>query len=168
VQGGDGLLVDRFHRDGVVLPVTSGLEQGLGIGPVGLGPVAVAADLGGRQEGHAVPVGLELAGPVMGRAASFHQDIGRWVLGEEALEAAPGEPTMLVHHPGRLRDGDVEDRLCHVYGNQRSVHLGLLSPIVASKGRSTSGTLVPFGGRSPSHQLPPRRCRSSGLRHIAA
>jgi hypothetical protein len=48
VQGSDGLLVDGFDRDRMDLLVARGLEQGFGVGAIGLGAVAVTADLGRR------------------------------------------------------------------------------------------------------------------------
>jgi hypothetical protein len=77
MQGGDGLLVDGFDGDGSDLLVASGFEEGFGIGTVGLVALAIPGHVSGRKQRHLMAEGLELAPPVMGRAASLHQDVGR-------------------------------------------------------------------------------------------
>ncbi len=86
VERAERLLLDGFHRDAVDRFVAGGLEERLGIGAIGLVPVAVASDVGGRQERDAVPERLELPAPVMGRAAGLQEDLGGRAVGEEAAE----------------------------------------------------------------------------------
>lgn len=72
----------------------------------------------------AVAEGLELAPPVMGRAAGFHDHLGRLPFSEEAPVPGAAEAVTLVHPPGLVRDRDLEDRLCPIHPDLRSVHVG--------------------------------------------
>jgi hypothetical protein len=67
VQGIGGLLVDGFNRDGKDVLVASGLEEGFGVGAVGLVALAVASHMSGWKQRDLVAEGLELTPPVMGR-----------------------------------------------------------------------------------------------------
>jgi len=69
---------------------------------------------------------LELAGPMVSRAAGFHDDARRWLRGEEFEKARAAEPTLGANSAGRGRDRDLENGLCEVDGDGCSLLHGLL------------------------------------------
>jgi hypothetical protein len=134
VQGVDGLLIDGFDGDGRDGLVASGFEEGLGIGPVGLVALAIAGHVSGGQQSHGVAEGLELPAPVVGGAAGFHEDAGRWLMQEEGTEASATEAMLLMDLTGSMRHGDLEDGLCEIDGHVRIVHEDS-SPVFGLRGR---------------------------------
>ena len=66
---------------------------------------------------------LEFAAPVMGRAAGLQEHVGRRARGEEPPEARARQPVPFVDAAGRMRDRHLEDRLCQVDADLRSVHV---------------------------------------------
>jgi hypothetical protein len=111
VQRDHGLLLDRLHRHPAQGLVAGGFEQGLGVGPVGLVAVAIAGHVPRMQERDPMPQLLELAAPVMGRAAGLQQHLGGGVLGKETAESRPGQAPALPHLAGHGGDRDLEDGL---------------------------------------------------------
>jgi hypothetical protein len=84
--------------------------------------VAVAGHVAGVQQRDAVAHRLELAAPVVRRAASLHYDLRGLVLREEGVHAATRKALARVDAPRRVRYRDLEDGLCQVDTDARSVH----------------------------------------------
>jgi hypothetical protein len=101
VQRHDGLLLDRLHRHPAQGLMAGGFQERPGVGPLGLVPVAVASGVPRMEQRHLMPPLLELAAPVMRRAAGLQQDLGGRVLGEEGADACPG-PASLSRHAGAV------------------------------------------------------------------
>jgi len=64
--------------------------------------------------------------PVMGRAARLHHDVHRRVSRQEPFELWPREPLSSDHAPRCIRHRELENRLCQVHTDRRSIHVGLL------------------------------------------
>ena len=64
--------------------------------------------------------------PVVRGAAGFHHDPAHGAVGEPALELPAGEAVALNHPPVLIGHGELENVLCQVDGDGRSIHLGLL------------------------------------------
>ena len=115
MQCSDRLLIDRLDRHRIDRLVAGRLENRLGVGPIGLVTVAVAAHIGWWQQQHGVAQRLELAAPVVSRPTRFHQNLDRLVLGEEALEPTTRQPVLLVDPTRRPGHCDLEDGLCEIH-----------------------------------------------------
>jgi hypothetical protein len=87
MQRRERLLFDRLDRHGIDRLVATRLQERDRIGAVRLVAVPIARDVARRQQPHAMAECLELAPPVVRRAARFHQHIRTLVLSEEATEA---------------------------------------------------------------------------------
>ncbi len=126
VQSGQGLLGDGLHGDGVDVLVAVRLEQPPGVGAVRL----VAEDVGPggvRREQHdLVTEGLELAAPVVRRAAGLEQNGGRRLVGAELHERGPGQPALLADLTGSHGHRDFENFLGHIDSDGGRFHAGLL------------------------------------------
>jgi hypothetical protein len=133
VQRIDGLLIEGFDGDWSDILITSGLEEGFGIGSVGFVALAVASHVGGREQRDLMAKGLELASPVMSRATGFHKDVGRRMVQEEVPEPLAREPMLLIDATGGMGDGDLKDGLCEIHGDLGSIHEGF-SPRVWPSG----------------------------------
>ncbi len=70
----DGLLLDRLDAHRADIGRAGRFVQGCGIGGVGLVAANVGAHVLGGQQAHLDTQGIEPAGPVVGRAAGFHDD----------------------------------------------------------------------------------------------
>jgi hypothetical protein len=86
VQGRDGLLIERFDRDGYDVLVACGFQDGSGIGPVGLVSDSVASNVRSREQGNLMAEGLDLAPPVVSRAACLHEHVAWGPVKEETPE----------------------------------------------------------------------------------
>ena len=128
------LLLPGLHRDRVDGVVPGGLQERLGVGPIGLVAVPVAGHVGGWQEPNLVAELLERASPVVAGAAGFEKDRGGLPLREEAREARAGQPMLFLHPARSARDRHLKDRLCQINGQLRSVHEDS-SPVCGLRGR---------------------------------
>jgi hypothetical protein len=126
VQALQRLLLDGLDLDRRDIGAAGRFEQGAGIGGIGLVALDVGADVGGRQELDVDAQGIELACPVMGRAAGFHDDERDVAVDEPALELAARETVLLDDTPGGIGDGELEDGLGKIDGYGSSMHGGLL------------------------------------------
>ena len=68
-------------------------------------------------------------------AARLKQHVGGGPLGEEAGETLPGEPVLLVYLARYVGDRYLEDGLCEIDGDVRSVHADS-SPLIGLRGRT--------------------------------
>ena len=94
MQGGDGLLIQRFHRDGCDLLIPSSFQNGSGVGTVRLVADAVASDVGSGEQGHLMTKGPELASPVVSGATGFHEHRAWRSVKEEATEPSAWESVL--------------------------------------------------------------------------
>jgi hypothetical protein len=60
---------------------------------------------------------LQLAAPVVGRAAGLAEDLGGRPRGEERRQGGAGEPAALLHFPRDRGDRDFEHRLGEIDPN---------------------------------------------------
>src|SRR6187431_2087904 len=63
---------------------------------------------------------------MMGRAAGFHDDAAGRSVGEKAIEASAAQALPFDNMPTFIGQGDLEDVLCKVDTDSRSIHGGLL------------------------------------------
>jgi hypothetical protein len=126
VQALQCLLLDRFdaHRDD--LGTAHRLEQGGGIGRIGLVALDVRTDVSRRQQLNLDAQSIEPARPVVGGATGLHDNPSDRSIDEPALELTAREAVALDDLPLVISDGELEDVLCQVNGDGRSIHLGLL------------------------------------------
>jgi len=122
VERSHDLLVDGFYGNGMDVLVAEGLEKSFRIGAIGLVAYGVGANGVRREQDDGVPETPELSGPVMGRTAGFEENGGGLALGEEELEARPGEAMVLAHVAGVVGDGDLKNRFREINGYGRMVH----------------------------------------------
>ena len=62
----------------------------------------------------------------MGRTTSLHDDAAGRAVDEEAIETSAAQPLPLDTMPALIGQGDLEDILCKVHADSRSIHGGLL------------------------------------------
>lgn len=105
---------------------------------------------------------LELAGPMVSRAAGFHDDARRWLRGEELEKARAAEPTLGANSAGRGRDRDLENGLCEVDGDGCSLLHGLLLSVENNGSHDLALDAVQVARRSPSHPCRGRATRICG------
>jgi len=101
MQGGEGVLFHGFDGDGMDVLVSVSLEEAFGIGSVGLVATDVGSDVLRGQKNDVVSELLELSGPVMSHAASLHDDVGGFALGEEAKQTEAAEAVCFGTWPGQ-------------------------------------------------------------------
>jgi hypothetical protein len=58
----------------------------------------------------------------MGRAAGLHDNAAGGTIGEEAIEASAAQALPFDNMPALIRQGDLEDILCKVDADSRSIH----------------------------------------------
>jgi len=126
MQALQGLLFDRLdaHRGDVGAAVR--LEQRRGIGRIGLVALDVGAHVARRQQPHLDAEATEPAGPVVRGATGFHHHQADAAVRKPALELAAGKALAFDDLPVVIGDGELEDVLCQIDGDGRSIHLGLL------------------------------------------
>jgi hypothetical protein len=134
VQRVDGLLFEGFDRDRGDVLVTNGLKESLGIGAVGFVSLAIASDMGGREQGDVVAEALELASPVVGGATGFHENTGWRAMQEIGLEASARETMLLIDPTGSMGHGNLEHGFCEIHGDLGSIHEDS-SPVFGHRGR---------------------------------
>jgi hypothetical protein len=127
VQGSDHLLGEVLDGDVSDLLVSEGLEQSVGVSAVGLVSDDVGADVLGRQQHDYVPELFDAARPEVSHAAGFHHHRRLGSLCEEGEEAIPGQAVARGHAARAIRDGDLEDFLCDVDGDESIVLHGMAS-----------------------------------------
>jgi len=101
-------------------------EQGLGVGPVGLVALAVPAHVLSRQQPHAVVSALDLPRPEVSGATGLEQHRRRWPLREEPRQCRATQTLALGDPYATARNRHLEDRLCQVDSDRRTLSHGLL------------------------------------------
>jgi hypothetical protein len=81
------------------------------IGPIRLVAAQVRFHISDGQQGHAMPVALRHAAPMMRRPAGFHHDVTRRLVGQKAPELLSIEPSPFDQPP--LPIGDPEFKYGH-------------------------------------------------------
>ena len=122
----DLLLLDGPDRDGMDPPAAIGIEQGFGIGLVGLVAQPVLPNELGREHDRFMPMACGLTAPEMGATAGLEQDDGALGSGQKLLELPAVQPLMrerLALWPGK---GDLKDLLCEIDGDESRLAHGLL------------------------------------------
>jgi hypothetical protein len=126
MEGEQFLLRDGLDGDGVNAIGPHGIEQACRVGAVGLLSTDKRSHILRRQERHAMAAGLSGSPPEMCGATGLHDDVGRWLLLEEALKLGAGETAPTGHPAGSIGFGDFEHVLGQIHSNRRSIHSGLL------------------------------------------
>lgn len=126
MKGGELLLRESLDGHRADLVVAEGLEERLGIGAIGLVADPVAAHVLSRQEAHLVAELPDLPRPEMGRSARFEQDDCRRLLREELEQRPAAQAPAESDLPRPRRHCHLEDALCQVDGDDRSLTHGLL------------------------------------------
>lgn len=134
VQGRDGLLLQGFHGDRRDLLVATSLEDGPGIGPIGLVAQTVASDMGSWEKRDLMAEGLEFPAPVVSGATGLHEHMARRLVQEELPKSSAGKAVLFGDPAGSVRDGNLEDGLCEIHSDARSVHADS-SPVLGLRGR---------------------------------
>jgi len=122
----DLLLVDGPDRDRVDPPASIGVEQGFGVGLIGLVAQPVLSDELGWEHDGLVPEFPCLSAPEVGAAAGLEQHDGRIGVGEEGLEPGSRQPVMGMGLAMSSGEGDLEDLLCEIDGDKSRLVHGLL------------------------------------------
>ena len=120
------LLFHAFDPHGLNVGTAHGFQQSRGIGGVGLVALHVGADVLGRQQAYLDAQALQVARPVMGRAAGLHHHAADGSVHEPAFELASRQPRALSHLPVRIGHGQLEHALCEIHGDGSSIHERLL------------------------------------------
>ena len=127
VQALQGLLFDGFDFNRRNIGAAGGLQQGAGIGGIGLVALDVGTDVSGRQQLDFDAQAVEPTPPVMGRAAGFHDDQGHCAVAEPFFELTAGQTMLLGDMPGAIGNGKLKDGFGQINGHSSSIHGGLLS-----------------------------------------
>jgi hypothetical protein len=124
----DLLLLDRPYRNGIDPPAAVGIGQRLGVGSISLVAEPILSDeLSGEQD-RFVAKSRGLSPPEVRSATGFEQHDGTIGIGEEAFELFAGQPQVGVRLAPRPGNGDLEDILCEIDGDEiRLIHGLLLS-----------------------------------------
>ncbi len=125
MECGDHLLGEGLDGHGADLLVAEGLEQSIDIRAVCLVPDDVGSDVLGREQDDHVTQVLDAAAPIVGRTAGLHHDCRLWQLCEQRREAVPQQPLAQRHASGTIGDGDLEDFLCDIDGDESIVPHGM-------------------------------------------
>jgi hypothetical protein len=161
MQALQGLLLDRFdlHRDDV--GTASRFQQGACVGSVGLVALDVGTYVGGRQKLDIDAERIELACPVMSRAARFHDDERDIAVEEPAFELAARQAMLFDDAPAGVGHSDLEHGFGQINGHGSSIHGGLLlsadpRPHVdqcAHRGAKRQGESIPSIERTSSSRM---------------
>src|SRR6266849_10449984 len=143
----EDLLIYRLDGYRPDVFVTARFQDALRVRAVGL----VASDVGThvvrRKKDDAMSEALDLASPVVGGSAGLHDDGGGRLLGHEGEELSSRQTLPTGHVARPIGDPDLEDGLCHVYGDASIVrHDGLLLCLNSSD----SGTSMPTESQEES------------------
>src|SRR5207244_1494033 len=163
MQRREDLLVHGLYRDGPDVVVAARFQDPFGVGAIGLVASDVRSDVMRRKKHHAVAELVNLAGPVMGGSAGFHDHGRRWLLGHEGQELVSPRAFPANDVAGSLRDRYLEHGLCHIHGDASIVrHDGLLLCLNSSD----SGTSMPTESQEESiSSLPGTRSGASAPRY---
>jgi hypothetical protein len=122
----DLLLIDGPDRDGMDTPAAIGIDQGFGVGLVGLVTQPIFSDELGGEHDRLMPELPCLPAPEVGAAAGFNQHDAAISFGEELLEFLSGQAMMgkgLAVTPGKR---DLKDLFCEINGDESRLAHGLL------------------------------------------
>ncbi|MBV6425124.1 MAG: hypothetical protein NAOJABEB_02938 [Steroidobacteraceae bacterium] len=126
MQGLQRLLLDRLDAYRHDVGTAQRLEQGRGIGRIGLVALDVGAHVARWQQLHVDAERPDLSGPEVCRATGFHHDELHGAVGEEAFALRARQSMAFDDPPVLVGHREFEDVLCQVDGDGRSMHLGLL------------------------------------------
>ena len=121
-----GLLIDRFDRHGADIRTACCLDQRRGVGRIGLVSPDIGSGVLSRQQHDLVTLTTQPAGVVVSRATGFHNDAACRPVDEEPVETRPAQALPLDNMPALIGQGDLEDILCQVNTDSRSIYGGLL------------------------------------------
>ena len=85
--------------------------------------MAVWTNQVGRKQQNAVPLLLELACPMVRRAAGLKKDGGRLALCEEPEKRCPSQSMPISHDAWPFGHCDFEDILCKINRDERMLHV---------------------------------------------
>ena len=117
MQRREDLLVDALYRHRPDVIVAAGLQDALRVGTVCLVASDVGPNVVRREQHHAVAELFNLPRPVVGGSARFHDHGRRGLLRNEGQELGSREPYTARDVTGSVRDRQLENGLCHVYGD---------------------------------------------------
>jgi len=132
------------------LGVAEGLDDRLAVRAVRLVATHIGAHVVWGQKHHSMAAPLQLASPVVGGAAGFHDYSGSRVRNEERQELIANGPLTPAHVTWPIRNRYLKDSLCNIDRDDGIVlHDGLLLCLDSND----FGTSMPIKSwRSPSHQ----------------
>lgn len=110
VQRDDLLLSDRFHMHRGNRAGAHRIQEGVDVGPIRLVAAQVRFHLPDGQQGHAMPVTLRDAAPMMGSATGFHHDVTRRLVRQKAPELLSIEPPPFDQPPLPIGDSHFKYR----------------------------------------------------------
>lgn len=120
------LLLDGLDAHRHDVGAAQRFEQGRGIGGIGLVALDAGADLARWQQRDRDALVLESTGPEVRRAAGLHHHLRHGTVVKPTLELTSGQAMPLDDAPVTIGDGQLEDVLCQIHGDGRSIPLGLL------------------------------------------
>jgi hypothetical protein len=115
-----GLLVDRLDRHGPDVRAACRI-RGIGLVAPNIGPGVLS-----RQKHHLVALTTQPPGVVVSRPTGLHDNAACGAVDEEAIEASTVHALPFDNMPALIGQGDLEDTLCQVDTDSRSIHGGLL------------------------------------------
>lgn len=116
-QHGTGLLVGALGLDELHAGALRGLHDRFGVGRVVLVPLEERLDVERCDQSHLVAQSRDLSRPVMGAAASLHDDDCRRLRGHKSPELPTGQPPPELHMPRHRGPMELENALCQVRAN---------------------------------------------------
>jgi hypothetical protein len=121
------LLVDSFHRHRIDATTPIRFEHRLGIRAVRLVAAHIRPHVLPWQQTDAQLARLTPASPIVSGATRLHHHLGlRRQPVDESFELRPRQPFAVDNPSHTIRHSHFEDVLCQIYGDRRSIHLGLL------------------------------------------
>ena len=166
-----GVLVHGLDGHGKNLLVPVGLEQRFGVGAVVLAPASIGPHEVRWEQDDVVSQPSERPCPEVSRAAGFEKHGGSALFGKKRYQLGSTHTELLGHLPRFSRDGNLEDVLCKIHSDRRTV-AKRTSPAGACPPRcwnrpsciSSDSMWMPRPSRPRCSTL--RRCKSS-LRCVA-
>ena len=122
----DLLLVNRANGNRIDTPTAVGINQGLGVGPIGFVAQSVLSDELSREDDGIVAGSSSFLCPEMGATAGFQQHGSAVGLGQELLELGSRKAQMFECLATRPGNGDLKNILCEIDGDEITLAHGLL------------------------------------------
>jgi len=120
------LLIDRADRNGMDPAAAIGIDQGFGVGLIGLVAQPVLADELGREHDRFMPQFSGLAAPEMSATAGLEQHDARLHLDEKLLELPTTESLMRERFALASGESDLKNIFCEIDGDEIRLSHGLL------------------------------------------